>query len=128
MVEANGGHVIRRNKIVYTGSPNVHGRDCVVSSPNFDDIQNTVQDTDIYDNYCQGATDDGISLDGNSANVRVWGNEIWGSMVGISIAPVVMPIFFAPTGMTPKTIGEMGVDGSREGNMVQGMSTFTTIR
>ncbi len=91
MQNANGGHVFRDNDIIYTGTvaPNVHGMDGIVSSPNFT-IDFTLRDMDIYRNRIQGATDDAISLDGNSANVRVWENEISRANIGISVAPVII--------------------------------------
>ena len=36
---------------------------------------------------CIGATDDGIELDGNNVNTRVWDNVITGANVGFSIGP-----------------------------------------
>jgi len=87
--ESYGGHVIRYNNIYFTGTTNVHGRDGINNTPNFE-YEDTVRDSDIYGNYIEGATDDGISLDGNSCNVRVWNNTITGTAMGVSIAPVII--------------------------------------
>jgi hypothetical protein len=86
---ASGGHVIRRNRIVffYQGG-NVHGTDCIGGLPNFDPHGGFFKDTDVNDNYCEGATDEGVEIDGGNANVRVWGNTIVGANIGFSITPV----------------------------------------
>jgi hypothetical protein len=86
---ASGGHVIRRNKIVfYYPGGGVHGTDCVGGLPNFAPHGGFFQDTDVNDNYCEGATDEGIELDGGNANVRVWGNTIRKANIGFSVTPV----------------------------------------
>ncbi|MEK7542611.1 MAG: malectin domain-containing carbohydrate-binding protein [Patescibacteria group bacterium] len=88
-----GGHVIRYNHLeyFYTGLENnrTHGEDCIVSSPNFE-YGDVYKDTDIYGNMCIGATDDGIEMDGNDVNTRVWGNTIVGPNLGISISPAIV--------------------------------------
>ena len=85
-----GGHVIRDNRLefFYTGQDNLltHGEDCISSEPN-SDYMDTFKDTDIYRNLCIGATDDGIELDGNNVNTRVWENTILGASVGFSPNP-----------------------------------------
>ena len=90
----NGGHVIRNNNINFRGTTTVHGTDCIVTVPNFpdntEDLLRSTKDTDMYNNWCEGATDDGISLDGSGTNVRVWNNTILRSMVGLSVAPIVI--------------------------------------
>ncbi len=43
---------------------------------------------DIYDNLVTHAGDDAIEVDGDAANVRVWGNFVEQSRVGVSLAPV----------------------------------------
>jgi hypothetical protein len=89
-----GGHVIRRNKIsfAYAGSSNVHGTDCIGGLPNFAPHGGFFKDTDVSDNVCDGATDEGIELDGGNANVRVWGNTIRKTNIGFSVTPV----FYGP--------------------------------
>ena len=91
-VEYGGGQfVFRDNRIEYFGTTlqNKHGRDCFVAHPNFEP-EAGYWDTDIHDNQCINGTDDAVSLDGGSANVRVWGNHFSGTMIGISIAPVLV--------------------------------------
>ena len=84
-----GGHVIRDNRLefFYTGPDNLetHGEDCISSQPN-SSYADTYKDTDIYRNLCIGATDDGIELDGNNVNTRVWENTIIKTSVGFSVA------------------------------------------
>ncbi|MGQ0827488.1 MAG: right-handed parallel beta-helix repeat-containing protein [Bacteroidota bacterium] len=89
-----GNHVIRYNKVEYKyKGDGTHGEDCVSSSSNFTYTDN-YKDTDIYGNDCWDATDDGIELDGNNVNTRVWDNKIEGANIGFSIAPsAVGPLY-----------------------------------
>lgn len=90
-----GEMVIRNNRVYYhhnyrtEGGARVHGSDCIVGTPNFGFIGGFGQDSDVYNNYCEAATDDGISIDGNGMNNRVWGNTITKTNLGISIAPII---------------------------------------
>ena len=89
-----GGHVIRNNTIEfqYVGDGS-HGEDCILHVPNTA-YSDSFKDTDIHGNLCIGATDDGIELDGNNVNTRVWENIIVGSNVGFSIgASAVGPTY-----------------------------------
>ena len=82
-----GGHVIRNNRIEFLYvSDGSHGEDCIIHQPNTD-YSDSYKDTDIHGNVCIGATDDGIELDGNNVNTRVWDNVITGANVGFSIGP-----------------------------------------
>ncbi len=90
MQMANGGHVIQGNNITFTGTMSVHGQDGINNNPNWLEWQYTMADTDICYNTISGATDDGISLDGNGSNVRVWGNTITRANIAISAAPIVV--------------------------------------
>ncbi len=86
---ASGGHAIYRNRIVfYYPGGNVHGTDCIGGLPNFAPHGGYFKDTDVYENYCAGATDEGIEIDGGNANIRVWANTIVGANIGFSITPV----------------------------------------
>ncbi len=119
MDSAGGGHVIRNNNIYYTGTLGVHGRDGINNTPN-ESFNNTVQDTDIYGNFIRGATDDGISLDGNACNVRVWENTITRTCAGISVAPVLIgPAYiFRNTLYDPEPHwqpGTLGIKGANAG-------------
>jgi hypothetical protein len=89
VVNASGGHVIRRNRIVFSyQGGGVHGTDCIGGLPNFSPTGGYFADTDVNDNYCDGATDDSIEVDGGNANVRIWGNTIVRGNGGFSITPV----------------------------------------
>ena len=81
-----GGHVIRYNTVrfQYTGDGSP-GSDCIGHNPD-SAYSDSFKDTDIYGNLCVGATDDGIELNGNNVNTRVWDNVITGSNSGFSIA------------------------------------------
>ncbi len=59
-----------------------------ISTGSFYDNESPVN-LDIYNNLIYKAGDDGISVDGNGANIRVWNNTIHDVLVGISFAPVV---------------------------------------
>ena len=89
-----GGHVIRYNTIKFFYiSDGTHGEDCILHQPN-SSYSDGFKDTDIYGNLCIGPTDDGIEMDGNNVNTRVWDNAITGSNVGISIgASAVGPTY-----------------------------------
>ena len=89
-----GGHVIRNNTVEfqYIGDGS-HGEDCIFHQEN-SAYSDSFKDTDIHGNLCNGATDDGIELDGNNVNTRVWDNTIVGANVGFSIgASAVGPTY-----------------------------------
>lgn len=89
-----GGHVIRNNTVrfLYVGD-GTHGEDCIFHQQN-SSYSDSFKDTDIHGNLCEGATDDGIELDGNNVNTRVWDNVIVGSNVGFSVgASAVGPTY-----------------------------------
>jgi plastocyanin len=95
-----GGHIVRSNRITFTYpvTANVHGTDCVAGVLNFEKtgpFGGYTKDSDVYDNYCEGGTDDGVEVDGANVNVRVYRNTIKAAAGGaISIAPVsVGPVY-----------------------------------
>jgi hypothetical protein len=84
-----GGHVVRNNILIQTNYGNgQHGNDCIAGLPNFQSYGGYGRDVDIYNNYCEGATDEGIEIDGFNMNIRVWGNTIKRANLGFSITPV----------------------------------------
>jgi plastocyanin/regulation of enolase protein 1 (concanavalin A-like superfamily) len=91
-----GSNVIRRNKVVFTyNNTSTHGTDCFGSGSNFQPGDGIGENSDVNDNICLDATDDGVELDGDIQNVRVWGNFFSGSMAGTSVTPVAIgPAFF----------------------------------
>jgi hypothetical protein len=88
-----GGFVVRNNKM-YQLNPadGQHGNDCINGLPNFNWYGGFGRDVDIYNNYCNGGTDEGIEIDGFNMNVRVWNNIITRTNLGFSITPV----YFGP--------------------------------
>lgn len=87
-VGTTGDHVIRRNTIRFShiGTTGVHGSDCVGGIPNQGHI-GLGPDSDIIQNVCLGATDDGFEIDGSGMNVRIYDNLVAGAMVGIAVSP-----------------------------------------
>ncbi|MBN2001474.1 right-handed parallel beta-helix repeat-containing protein [candidate division KSB1 bacterium] len=45
-------------------------------------------ETDFYENTIYRCGDDGVSADGQASNVRIWDNEFYDILMGISLAPV----------------------------------------
>ena len=86
MIRANGGHVIRNNNIYFTGTLTVHGRDGVNSTPNFTFVE-TITDSDIHDNYIEGATDDGIS----TTSSGLWSLDLGIPMLVVNHATAELP-------------------------------------
>jgi len=54
-----------------------------------DDNGLTTNEMDIHDNEIYNCGDDGLSADGVCANVRIWNNEFYDVLVGISLAPIL---------------------------------------
>lgn len=51
-------------------------------------------ETDVYENRIYRCCDDGMEVDGEACNVRIWGNTIHDILTGISLAPAYTgPIF-----------------------------------
>ncbi len=114
-----GGHIIRNNTVSYNydGVMGRHGGDCVSGGTNAYIFSGPHKDTDIYNNTCIDATDDGIEIDGGAINVRVWGNKISGANQGISIAPnIVGPAYiFRNTIANLKVHWTTACDGIKSG-------------
>lgn len=45
-------------------------------------------ETDVYENTVYRAGDDGVEVDGQASNVRLWSNTFYDILMGISVAPV----------------------------------------
>ncbi|MEK7617369.1 MAG: metallophosphoesterase [Patescibacteria group bacterium] len=122
-----GGNVIRNNTItfIHRGVPGVHGSDCIGGAPN-DAIWGLGPDTDIYNNTCIGATDDGLEVEGGAMNSRVWGNKVMGANNSIAIAAVIVgPAYIFRNTLydsTPHWIG--GCGGVKTGEDGQGSVYF----
>jgi VCBS repeat-containing protein len=90
---AGSANVIRDNTITSNNANTMW--DGMGGGP--EDDLNYMYNTDIYDNYISFSSsipggwdrDDGIQLEGGNVNVRIWGNTIKNSYVGIGVAPVL---------------------------------------
>lgn len=78
-----GNHVIRRNDIT-SDDPRRYFNDAIGGEDNFSAEGFPHSDTDIYGNLVRGAWDDGIEVEGGNRNVRVWGNFIDRTAIGIA--------------------------------------------
>lgn len=78
-----GNHVIRRNRIA-SSDPRRYFNDAIGGEDNFSKEGFPHRDSDIYGNVIAGAWDDGIEAEGSNRNVRIWGNRIERTAVGIA--------------------------------------------
>jgi hypothetical protein len=81
-----GNHVIRYNEIY--SSDGQYFKDGMGGAGNFSANGFPVADTDIYGNRIMQAWDDAISSEGGNRNVRIWGNYIDQTAVGIATTVV----------------------------------------
>ncbi len=77
-----GNHVIRHNDI--TSSEGHYYNDAIGGEDNFTASGFPNMDTDIYGNLISHAWDDGIEAEGGNRNVRIWGNYIDRTAIGIA--------------------------------------------
>lgn len=85
-------NVIRYNEI--SGDANHTYNDGMGENNNDSTLGFPVADTDIYGNIIQDVNDDAIEADGGDRNVRIWGNFIDRTYVGISSATMsVGPLY-----------------------------------
>ena len=77
-----GNHVMRYNEIYSTNGK--YFKDGIAGEANFSATGFPVADTDIYGNRISHAWDDGIEVEGGNKNVRVWGNYIDQTAIGIA--------------------------------------------
>jgi hypothetical protein len=78
-----GNHVMRYNEI-YSGDPKRSFNDGIGGEDNFSATGFPTADTDIYGNKIQNTWDDGIEAEGGNKNVRIWGNYIDQTAIGIA--------------------------------------------
>ena len=88
-----GNHVFRHNE-VWSGNGNYYN-DIIGGADNFTKTGFPNADSDIYGNRLSHAWDDGIESEGANENVRIWGNYIDRTAIGIattatSVGPVYM--------------------------------------
>jgi len=87
-----GGHIFRENRVIGCFKDGVGG------GPNFAVDGGPGANTFIYNNYIEGAWDDGIEAEGGGINMAIWGNIIKGRVcsggqvmnMGLGIAPVTV--------------------------------------
>ena len=77
-----GNHVMRYNEIY--ASEGRYFNDGISGESNFSATGFPVADTDIYGNSIRNAYDDGIEAEGGNRNVRIWGNYIDQTAIGIA--------------------------------------------
>ncbi|HEX5612297.1 MAG TPA: carbohydrate-binding protein, partial [Burkholderiales bacterium] len=86
-----GNHVIRYNEI--TSAEGQYFNDGIGGEDNFTTVGFPNHDTDVYGNVISHAWDDAIEAEGANRNVRIWGNYLDRTAVGVattltSIGPV----------------------------------------
>ncbi|HWM41155.1 MAG TPA: Ig-like domain-containing protein, partial [Burkholderiales bacterium] len=77
-----GNHVMRYNEIY--SSEGRYFNDGISGEANFSATGFPRADTDIYGNSIRNAHDDGIEAEGGNRNVRIWGNYIDQTAIGIA--------------------------------------------
>ena len=91
---SSGNNVIRFNEI--TAVEGKFFMDGIGGATNDSDNGAPGKDSDIYGNDVSGVWDDAIEAEGGGRNVRIWGNRIAETFIGIAIAPVrTGPIYIA---------------------------------
>src|SRR6185436_19644480 len=81
-----GNHVFRYNEIYSTDGK--YFKDGLGGEANFSDTGFPNADSDIYGNVIQHTWDDGIEAEGGNKNVRIWGNYIDQTAIGIATTVV----------------------------------------
>jgi Big-like domain-containing protein len=81
-----GNHVFRYNE-VYSADGH-YFKDGLGGEANFSDTGFPNADSDIYGNIIQHTWDDGIEAEGGNKNVRIWGNYIDQTAIGIATTVV----------------------------------------
>src|SRR6185503_10947860 len=91
--ECGGNNVIRYNEV--TSSSVQHYYNDAIGGGNNDSNKGAPgTDSDVYGNIASGSWDDGIEAEGGGRNVRVWGNYVDSTTVGIATTPVATgPIY-----------------------------------
>jgi hypothetical protein len=82
--QCGGNHVFRFNELYSSTGPAHYVMDAFGGAENFSDIGFPNADTDINGNKISGSWDDGIEAEGANRNVRIWGNYIDSTAVGIA--------------------------------------------
>lgn len=91
--ESAGNHVIRYCEF-YSDADHMYN-DIIGGGRNASHRGFPGPDTDVYCNLFSHAWDDAIEVEGSDANVRVWGNYMTETMMGLGNAPVTIgPLYF----------------------------------
>jgi hypothetical protein len=85
--QCGGNHVFRYNE-VYSAEGGNYFNDGFSGGANFSNIGFPNSDTDIYGNRISHTWDDGIEAEGGNKNVRIWGNYIDQTAIGIATTVV----------------------------------------
>ena len=84
LAESKGNHVFRFNTV--TSDETHQFNDIFGAAKNYSRVGFPNCDSDIYGNYLSHCWDDAIESEGANRNVRIWGNYITNSYVGIATA------------------------------------------
>jgi len=82
-MHCGGNHVFRYNEI-YSSDGRKYLNDAIGGGDNFSEIGFPNADTDIYGNRISHTWDDAIEAEGGNRNVRIWGNYIDQTAIGIA--------------------------------------------
>jgi hypothetical protein len=122
-----GNHVIRHNEI-YSNNGN-HYNDGIGGEDNFSASGFPNADSDIYGNIISQTWDDGIEAEGGNENVRIWGNYI--DQTGIGIATTVVSVgpayIFRNVYNRSRKMSERSLDQDDRGPMFKAGSQNSTI-
>jgi hypothetical protein len=88
--ECGGNNVIRYNEVYSTTGIQHYFMDGIGGGNNDSNKGWPGADSDVYGNRVQHAMDDGIEAEGGGQNVRVWGNYIDSTAVGVATTPVAI--------------------------------------
>jgi hypothetical protein len=108
----NGNHVFRYNRVTSTSGH--YYNDIFGGGSNFSAVGFPFADTDIYGNYLANAYDDGIEAEGGNRNVRIWGNYIDDTFIGIASTATHVGPLYVFRNITGRT-GTFGKSGQKNG-------------
>jgi hypothetical protein len=105
-------HVFRYNRITSTSGH--YYNDIIGGGENFSAVGFPFADTDIYGNYLANGYDDGIEAEGGNRNVRIWGNYIDDTFIGIATTANHVGPLYVFRNVTGRT-GTFGKSGQKAG-------------
>ncbi|MCF6175651.1 MAG: hypothetical protein L3J71_07780 [Victivallaceae bacterium] len=108
---SGGNHVIRYNTV--RSDPDHQFEDIISGGSNFSNEGFPAANSDIYSNDLSYAWDDAIESDGRNLNVRIWGNFITKTLVGISGAPTCIgPLYIFRNIYAESYVSDKNPDGT----------------